>query len=107
MLTPRKRGRKADPDKALVQENKRLVRENARLEQRLAQAEAITEIPKSLLDLGDPPESARRRGEQIVSAIVQARPIVPLAPLCTALVASLDSCWASWMGHSSSIIRRV
>lgn len=47
-LAAKKRGRKADPDKALAQENERLARENARLEQRLAQAEAIIEIQKKV-----------------------------------------------------------
>lgn len=45
-LAAKKRGRKADPDRALAQENERLVRENARLQRRLTQAEAIIEIQK-------------------------------------------------------------
>lgn len=47
-LTENKRGRKADPDRALERENKRLARENERLEQRLAQAEAIIEVQKKV-----------------------------------------------------------
>ena len=47
-LAAKKRGRKADPDRVLAQENERLARENARLEQRLAQAEAIIEIQKKV-----------------------------------------------------------
>jgi transposase len=47
-LAAKKRGRRADPDKVLAQENARLAGENARLEQRLAQAEAIIEIQKKV-----------------------------------------------------------
>jgi len=47
-LTAKKRGRKADPDKALARELERLARENARLEQRLAQAEAIIDVQKKV-----------------------------------------------------------
>jgi len=47
-LAAKKRGRKADPDRALAQENERLTRENARLERRLAQAEAIIDVQKKV-----------------------------------------------------------
>ncbi len=45
-LAPKKRGRKPNPDKAILDENRRLERENARLARKLAQAEAIIEIQK-------------------------------------------------------------
>jgi len=47
-LAPKRRGRKADPDRELVTENERLAREVARLQQRLAQAEAIIEVQKKV-----------------------------------------------------------
>ncbi len=50
-LTAKRRGRKADPDRALAQENERLARENARLERRVAQAEAIIEVQKKVASL--------------------------------------------------------
>lgn len=54
-LAAEKRGRRADPDRALVQENERLARENAQLEQCRAQAEAIIRgAERGLLDPGDP-----------------------------------------------------
>lgn len=54
-LAAKRRGRKADPNRVLAQENERLARENARLEQRLAQAEAIIEIQKKVSSiLGTP-----------------------------------------------------
>lgn len=45
-LAPKKCGRKANPDKPLLDENKRLEREKARLAKKLAQAEAIIDIQK-------------------------------------------------------------
>lgn len=50
-LNSRKRGRKAQADKALVKENQRLARENARLEKRLAQAETIIDVQKKVATL--------------------------------------------------------
>lgn len=47
-LAPKKRSRKANPDKPLLDENKRLEREKARLAKKLAQAEAIIEIQKEV-----------------------------------------------------------
>lgn len=47
-LAPKKRGRKPNLDKALLDENKRLERENARLAKKLAQAEAIIAIQKNV-----------------------------------------------------------
>ncbi len=43
-LTPRKRGRKADPDSALRKENLRLERENARLKEDLRKANLILDV---------------------------------------------------------------
>ena len=54
-LRPKKRGRKGNPDRALVEENARLRRENVRLEHRLTQAEVIIDVQKKLsLLLGIP-----------------------------------------------------
>lgn len=54
-LTPKTRGRKANPDKALERENAKLARDNARLAKRLEQAEAIIEIQKKVAAmLGEP-----------------------------------------------------
>lgn len=50
-LSPKKRGRKGRPDKALVEQNKRLMREVARLEQRLARAETIIDVQKKVSTL--------------------------------------------------------
>jgi transposase len=50
-LAVKKRGRKARPDKELVEENQRLARENARLTKRLAQAETIIEVQKKVATL--------------------------------------------------------
>lgn len=50
-LGAKRRGRKANPDKALVEENRRLVGEVSRLEKRLAQAEAIIDVQKKVASL--------------------------------------------------------
>jgi len=47
-LQPKKRGRKANGQRALVEENARLRREKAGLEQRLAHAEIIIDVQKKL-----------------------------------------------------------
>jgi len=60
-LTPKRRGRKANPDAAVIAENERLKRENQRLAEKLRQAETIIEVQKKLSEiLGiplSPPES--------------------------------------------------
>ena len=50
-LQPRKRGKKPNPDKPLIQENEKLRRENRRLGKRLHQAETIIDVQKKLCDL--------------------------------------------------------
>lgn len=47
-LSPRKRGRKPDPDKQANREIEKLRRENARLQKNLEQAELIIEIQKKV-----------------------------------------------------------
>ena len=47
-LRPKTRGRKGNPQRALVDENAQLRREKARLEHRLAQAEVIIDVQKKL-----------------------------------------------------------
>ena len=63
-LTPKRRGRKANPDAPLIAENQRLKRETQRLEARLRQAETIIEVQKKLSEiLGiplPPPDSNER-----------------------------------------------
>ena len=50
-LAAKKRGRKARPDKELLEENQRLAREVARLNKRLAQAETIIDVQKKVATL--------------------------------------------------------
>jgi transposase len=57
-LSPQKRGRKANHDAALIQQNEKLQRENARLQKRLDQAELIISVQKKVAQLlGNPIES--------------------------------------------------
>jgi transposase len=50
-LTPKRRGRKANPDAPLIAENQRLNRETQRLTARLRQAETIIEVQKKLSEI--------------------------------------------------------
>ena len=50
-LTPKRRGRKANPDAPLIAENQRLMRETHRLAAKLHQAETIIEIQKKLSEM--------------------------------------------------------
>lgn len=50
-LTPKRRGRKANPDAPLIAENLRLTRETQRLAAKLRQAEAIMDIQKKLSEI--------------------------------------------------------
>ena len=63
-LTPKRRGRKANPDAPLIAENERLKRETQRLAAKLRQAETIIEVQKKLSEiLGiplPPPDSSER-----------------------------------------------
>jgi len=63
-LTPKRRGRKANPDAPVIAENDRLRRENQRLAAKLRQAETIIEVQKKLSEiLGiplPPPDSNER-----------------------------------------------
>jgi len=63
-LTPKRRGRKANPDAPVIAENGRLRRENQRLAAKLRQAETIIEVQKKLSEiLGiplPPPDSNER-----------------------------------------------
>ena len=61
-LTPKRRGRKANPDAPLIAENERLKRETQRLAAKLRQAETIIEVQKKLseilgIPLPPPPDS--------------------------------------------------
>lgn len=47
-LAPKRRGRKADPDRPILEEKRKLERKVAQLEKRLAQAEAIIEVQKKV-----------------------------------------------------------
>ena len=62
-LAAKKRGRKARPDKELIEENQRMAREIARLEKRLAQAETIIDVQKKVATLlGIPLKSPENDG---------------------------------------------
>jgi len=50
-LSPRKRGRKTDPDKSLRNKNFQLEQENERLKKRLKQAEAIIAVQKKVSEM--------------------------------------------------------
>ena len=50
-LTPKRRGRKTNPDAPLVAENERLTRETQRLAAKLRQAETIIDIQKKLSEM--------------------------------------------------------
>ena len=50
-LTPKRRGRKANPDAPLIAENERLKRETQRLAAKLRQAETIIEVQKKLAEI--------------------------------------------------------
>lgn len=50
-LTPKRRGRKANPDAPLIAENERLKRETQRLATKLRQAETVIEVPKKLSEI--------------------------------------------------------
>jgi len=50
-LTPKRRGRKANPDAPLIAENQRLMRETQRLAAKLRQAETIIEVQKKLSEI--------------------------------------------------------
>ena len=50
-LTPKRRGRKVNPDAPVIAENERLRRENQRLAAKLRQAETIIEVQKKLSEI--------------------------------------------------------
>jgi transposase len=50
-LSPKRRGRKANPDAPLIAENQRLMRETQRLAVKLRQAETIIEVQKKLSEI--------------------------------------------------------
>jgi len=50
-LTPKRRGRKSNPDAPLIAENERLKRETQRLAAKLRQAETIIEVQKKLSEM--------------------------------------------------------
>jgi transposase len=63
-LTPKRRGRKANPDAPVIAENERLRRENQRLAAKLRQAETIIEVQKKLseiLGIPLPPPNSNER----------------------------------------------
>ena len=65
-LTPKRRGRKANPDAPLIAENQRLTRETQRLAAKLRQAETIIEIQKKLSEmLGIPLPPSDNSGSEL------------------------------------------
>jgi len=64
-LSPKRRGRKANPDAPLIAENQRLMRETQRLAAKLRQAETIIEVQKKLSEiLGIPLPSPEDYGSE-------------------------------------------
>ena len=64
-LTPKRRGRKTNPDAPLIAENQRLKRETQRLAAKLRQAETIIEVQKKLSEiLGIPLPPADNSGNE-------------------------------------------
>jgi transposase-like protein len=65
-LTPKRRGRKANPDAPLIAENQRLTRETQRLVAKLRQAETIIDIQKKLSEmLGIPLPPSDNSGSEL------------------------------------------
>jgi transposase-like protein len=63
-LTPKRRGRKADPDTPLIAENERLRRENQQLTAKLRQAETIIEVQKKLSEILGIPLPPQNNGSE-------------------------------------------
>jgi len=64
-LTPKRRGRKPNPDASLIAENQRLLRETQRLAAKLRQAETIIEVQKKLSEiLGIPLQPPEGNGSE-------------------------------------------
>ena len=63
-LAPKRRGRKANPDAALIAENQRLKRETQRLAAKLRQAETIIEVQKKLSEILGIPLPAESNGSE-------------------------------------------
>jgi transposase len=63
-LTPKRRGRKANPDAALIAENERLKRETQRLSAKLRQAETIIEVQKKLSEILGIPLPPQNNGSE-------------------------------------------
>ena len=82
-LTPKRRGRKANPDAPLIAENQRLKRETQRLAARLRQAETIIEVQKKLSEiLGIPLPPSDNSGSDAMKAIEELSPQVGTAAAC-------------------------
>jgi transposase len=63
-LTPKRRGRKPNPDAALIAENERLRRETERLAEKLRQAETIIEVQKKLSEILGIPLPPQNNGSE-------------------------------------------
>jgi len=63
-LTPKRRGRKANPDAALIAENERLKRQTERLAEKLRQAETIIEVQKKLSEILGIPLPPQNNGSE-------------------------------------------
>ncbi|WP_212636826.1 transposase [Desulfacinum hydrothermale] len=85
-LSPRKRGRKPNPDRHLAKRVAQLERENQRLRDQIKKAQKIIRVQKeNLRPRADLPSQARNRREQLIRAAVQWRTEVGTAPACDAL----------------------
>ncbi|HME70425.1 MAG TPA: hypothetical protein VKM54_11240 [Myxococcota bacterium] len=83
-LAAKKRGRKSARD-ARDRELGKFERENAQLRRKLAQAEALIEVQKTLADPGHPALPARAQRERRVTALLELVPPVPRAVACRAI----------------------
>ena len=63
-LTPKRRGRKPNPDAALIAENERLRRQTERLAEKLRQAETIIEVQKKLSEILGIPLPPQNNGSE-------------------------------------------
>jgi transposase-like protein len=63
-LTPKRRGRKPNPDAALIAENERLRRQTERLAEKLRQAETIIAVQKKLSEILGIPLPPQNNGSE-------------------------------------------
>jgi len=75
-LTPKRRGRKPDPNASPIAENQRLIRENAQLKKKLRRTEVILFRPKKLSEIVGDRIGAKRLREPAPIAVEELSPSV-------------------------------